>query len=711
MSFKRLTLMRKLTRLTYLAGVSMLLASMILSAVSQPALAQSAENTPAPETEEVQPPVEENQDGGGAPESEETPEESSGPAEGDEQGAPPADPDPDPTQAGDDTLPGGEGSETPEPSEVEATPTEVLPTEEQPLPTGTPAPDMTPEKTFAVSGLSIASQCTDTGVLWTVSNPNDFDLPFTWELEDSGEDVAPAGGSIAFTSGFGAFTFNLSWMDEQNSLQTTQAEALCEPPAPLPAPDMGINVVKRVDKSSLSFSGGCDAACKLIVVEVCNTGDGDMTGSSSWELFYAASGNPKNGTVIDGGDIMALKAGQCQTLTYNPENQPGNYMFKAYQMPDHPGTGVLWSDECQIDTCTIKPTQPSKRGSVSFNVGDTGICEFQPLPITVTVSVSLPAGVSARLQTDAYVVQPEDLRTPHNYEFHNVQNGDSVDVTFEWPGVRPGDSVVEIHFGAVLLDENGDIISNSAGLDYFWNSYVCSPPVAPTPTPVPLLDLQLAYVCGGEIWDWVVTNPNGYAVDFTWSGPEGPGNGTVEADSSLTFLSTSGFVTVKVNYGPGNEREIAQTSGAVPCSAGGPTPVPTDPTPEGPDDPQQPGNDPTPTPGGGSPAGPQDRSLVSTPSAPSGSQVGNLVVIQQAAETVSEQAILSALADPATLATLPAPSDGSQQVLIPVTGADLAAPQMPFFGFAFLQKLLTNLGLVFLGMAFILDAAGRKMVA
>ncbi len=54
---------------------------------------------------------------------------------------------------------------------------------------------------------------------------------------------------------------------------------------------------------------------------------------------------------------------------------------------------------------------------------------------------------------------------------------------------------------------------------------------------------------------------------------------------------------------------------------------------------------------------------------------------------------------------LPLPAAGGQ-VLIPVTGVDLS--QGVDFGIGFVHKLLTNLGLVFLGLALAMHGAGSK---
>lgn len=108
------------------------------------------------------------------------------------------------------------------------------------------------------------------------------------------------------------------------------------------------------DKSSLQFVGQCTGDCSQVSATVCNYGDRSMTGPSTWELFYAPSGNPKNGSMIASGTINPLAAGACQALSYDPGGISGNYMFKAYQRPGHPGTGELWSEACGL-ACAVAP--------------------------------------------------------------------------------------------------------------------------------------------------------------------------------------------------------------------------------------------------------------------------------------------------------------------------------------------------------------------
>lgn len=132
------------------------------------------------------------------------------------------------------------------------------------------------------------------------------------------------------------------------------------------------------DKSSLSFTSGCSGDCEEITATVCNGQDSEaMEGTSTWELYWIATGNPKDGVVIDSGTINALAPGACQVITYDPNNNPngatGDYMFKAYQRPLHPGQGVLWSGECEIqcETGTLEVTKTVDWNGVTPDTNQT----------------------------------------------------------------------------------------------------------------------------------------------------------------------------------------------------------------------------------------------------------------------------------------------------------------------------------------------------
>lgn len=118
--------------------------------------------------------------------------------------------------------------------------------------------------------------------------------------------------------------------------------------------------VEEWDKSSLYFDEDyvCQGDCIEISSKVCNEEDSEnMQGTTVWELYWIESGNPKDGEMIASGSTNVLEYGTCQILYYDPgensEGWLGNYKFKAYQRPGHPGPGELWSETCEILQCEV----------------------------------------------------------------------------------------------------------------------------------------------------------------------------------------------------------------------------------------------------------------------------------------------------------------------------------------------------------------------
>ena len=102
------------------------------------------------------------------------------------------------------------------------------------------------------------------------------------------------------------------------------------------------------DKSSLSFVGGSGSNGDRVFASIMNSGDRDMLGTSDWELWYAPQGNPKNGVIVATGEGPQLDSGETATLE-EFVSEAGNYKFKAYQRPGHPGKGELWSQTMSVD--------------------------------------------------------------------------------------------------------------------------------------------------------------------------------------------------------------------------------------------------------------------------------------------------------------------------------------------------------------------------
>ncbi|HQN44025.1 MAG TPA: hypothetical protein PLA25_07815, partial [Anaerolineaceae bacterium] len=159
------------------------------------------------------------------------------------------------------------------------------------------------------------------------------------------------------------------------------------------------------DRSSLVFSPGCTSDCTEVRAEVCNGGDGNMTASTNYQLYYSATGNPKNGTIIQTGTVGPLNSGACEDLDFNPNGQLGNYMFRVEQLLGHPGSGELWSDQCSIAACataTFTPTATATKTNtptVTVTATPTNTATNTPTPTNTATNTPTPTNTATNTPT------------------------------------------------------------------------------------------------------------------------------------------------------------------------------------------------------------------------------------------------------------------------------------------------------------------------
>ncbi len=144
-------------------------------------------------------------------------------------------------------------------------------------------------------------------------------------------------------------------------------------------------------------------------------------------------------------------------------------------------------------TATSTPT-PAAPAGIAFDDRDRSLCRYDAGSLSVSGTVSLPAGQQALLVTNWYVVNPADQRTsPAQTEHGLVSDGDRFSVAARWPGIRPGDTIVQLYTGAILLDPQtrNPLMPRGASRSYYWYPWVCAAPTAqpatatPTPTNTP----------------------------------------------------------------------------------------------------------------------------------------------------------------------------------------------------------------------------------
>ncbi len=138
--------------------------------------------------------------------------------------------------------------------------------------------------------------------------------------------------------------------------------------------------------------------------------------------------------------------------------------------------------------------QPLQAGEIGLRFADTdsALCQYEPGWIDATLIVSLPDGATSRLQANWQVLEPAEHRTEKTYiSGGQVKNGDTFTFQAYWPGISPGDEIVEIHLGGALLDITSGNPITSTGLDYYWYDWVCqagptqTATVPPSQTPPP----------------------------------------------------------------------------------------------------------------------------------------------------------------------------------------------------------------------------------
>ena len=353
--------------------------------------------------------------------------------------------------------------------------------------------------------------CNETGdsIAFSVTNTNSFAVDFIYTL-----DTTPAqsgtlhlsGGETdsTITSGSGVYTlsgyFSITQGGQTNNNPSPKHPATVTSAACTPEPPTW-------SKSSLSFSNGGTATCQVVSAEVCNTGDGNMSGTSTWELYYSTSGNPKpsgSGSLVTSGTIPQLASKACFTIEYTSGIEQGNYMFRALQETGHPGQGDLWSNQLTV----------------------TQECNPDP-PTTVNL---LEPGLSPACNNDHEltwtVTNPNDVTVTFHYG-----NG----ATLEIAANSSNDGLVT-DAGATL---SGYFSAANTATVIYQDSTTASEagPTCPVPPPALTSEPRLEKACdttnGGTIW--TIYNDNSFAVVFEYNLDGVPGSLEISGDNSITL--------------------------------------------------------------------------------------------------------------------------------------------------------------------------------
>ncbi len=240
--------------------------------------------------------------------------------------------------------------------------------------------------------------------------------------------------------------------------------------------------------------------------------------------------------------INVLDPGQSTTftMTYTPDANDCGELVNTVTAVGHPVDGsanvtAQSSTTVQVECGEVCVTD------WSVELGpDSAICEYDSKNITINGTVHLtPNPSTAYLQTSWRIVEPNDGSVDNSTHYSTVKitKDTTFTITALWPGIRPSDQVVEIHYGVNVLDCDGNPIKNGAGRDLYWYPWVCEPPQDKN------ADLQL---------EKTVNNSNPQCGDNVTFTIEVTNNGPDEAKSiQVTDLLPAGLEYVSSNASQG----------------------------------------------------------------------------------------------------------------------------------------------------------------
>ncbi|MBM7585290.1 TasA anchoring/assembly protein [Bacillus pakistanensis] len=177
------------------------------------------------------------------------------------------------------------------------------------------------------------------------------------------------------------------------------------------------------DRSSLSFTGPILNNKGTISSTIINNGS-DMAGTVTYEVWWIERGNPKKGEKLADGIVPALKSGQSTNLNYKT-TKPGNYMFKAYQRPNHgdPNNkkgngneeGALWSESitvtAQAPAQKIEEEKDQKAPEMKSSPSETKEETPKP-PVQKTEPTLAPKEEAPKEETNPPVEEPPPASPP-----------------------------------------------------------------------------------------------------------------------------------------------------------------------------------------------------------------------------------------------------------------------------------------------------------
>ncbi len=231
-----------------------------------------------------------------------------------------------------------------------------------------------------------------------------------------------------------------------------------------------ITVTKTADKQTAKPG---DVITYTFVVENC----GDIQHHGGVDVFDAMLGwtnsNPYHINILNPGTSTTF------TKTYTVKADDCGELVNTVKADGHPVDGSATVSDQASATVTIDCGLTCVSDWSATLGPDSAICVYDQTSITINGSVSItPNPSQAYLQLSWRIVEPNDGTYDNSTHYQTIPiTQDTIfSITATWPGIRPSDSVVEIHYGVNVLDCDGNPIKNGVGRDLYWYPWVCNPP-------------------------------------------------------------------------------------------------------------------------------------------------------------------------------------------------------------------------------------------
>ncbi|MCB2202583.1 hypothetical protein KQH56_01110 [bacterium] len=377
---------------------------------------------------------------------------------------------------------------------------------------------------------------------WTLTNNNDFELPFVWSSTSSEEGIGtmPANGTRSFTSDHSSQTVTVKYQYNNEELTLTKSDEACQAPA-----------------LSLDYICGfpSDTYLKWKI-----TNNNNFAVSYSW--------------IVDGDSESGSGTIGANTSIYF-NSSLGNKTIKLYvldQMVAQKDGGETCYDDLIIDVeClengdhqwTVSNTNDFDMSFTwSSTTGDSGSDT-----VSANDSVNITTGIDAQTLTvtyeygllpersitsDAEVCDAPDLLLtyicgyPSDTELiWRVRNSHDFDVPFTWDVYGTSEN------GSGVASANSDTffttsLGNKTVRLFVYNQLVNTKAGGS----VCKVDLELDFQCTVTgLHEWTVTNGNDFEQAFDWSSTNGEsGSGIAPANGSVSFITALELQTVTITY-------------------------------------------------------------------------------------------------------------------------------------------------------------------